>query len=91
MKKWIIFFSLVLAAGLFLSIRSAQAAAQAVLAQQTLQSTTAPAQLPETIPETAAPPETAASFHIPGQSGINACKPWQNMIKYGCKIRVLCT
>lgn len=63
MKKWIIFFCcllVLLPAGLWFALETAERAAQAVLAEQTPANTASPAQAPEPIPESTALPETEA-------------------------------
>lgn len=63
MKKWIAFILaalILLAAGLWISLRTAQRAARAVQAEQMVMNTTAPTQLPETAPATTSAPETEA-------------------------------
>lgn len=67
MKKWIeiICLVLMLPAGLWIAMRTAESAAQAVLAEQALQSTTASTQMPETVPESTLPPETVIPTELP--------------------------
>ena len=67
MKKWIVIICLVLMlpAGLWIAMRTAESAAQAVLAEQALQSTTASTQMPETVPESTLPPETVIPTELP--------------------------
>jgi len=67
MKKWIavICLLLVLVAGLWIAMQTAQTAAQEALAEQALQIATAPVQLPEPIPEFTALPETIMPTESP--------------------------